>query len=212
MALAVGLVAGRAVTWIVFHIPSERKLAESTEGFVALAATLLTYGATELAHGYGFLAVFVAACTIRRQERDHTYHDVLHASAESTERLLSAVILVLLGGAIADGVLSELGWRGALAGLLILLVVRPVAGLVSLARTGTPPGERTAIAFFGVRGVGSIYYLAHALNEADFADAPTMWAVVAFVILGSVVLHGMTASPVMQRLDEWRVAGRDAGA
>jgi len=206
VGVVVGLVVGRAVAWLVFNIPSERKLAESSEGFVALAATLLTYGATELVHGYGFLAVFVAACTIRRQERDHTYHEVLHAWAESTERLLSAVLLVLVGGAIVDGVLSGLGWRGALSGLLILLVVRPLAGFVSLARTGTPPGERTAIAFFGVRGIGSIYYLSHALNEADFTHAATMWAVVTFVVLVSVVLHGITAFPVMRRLDDWRVS------
>ncbi|MDP9387109.1 MAG: cation:proton antiporter [Actinomycetota bacterium] len=207
VALVLGVVAGRALGWVVFHIPTERKLAESSEGFVALAATLLVYGLTELAHGYGFLAVFVAACMIRRQERDHGYHEVLHTTAENIERLLTVVLLVLLGGAIVDGVLSPLGWRGALVGLVTVLVLRPLAGLVSLARTTTPPGERIAIAFFGVRGIGSIYYLAHALEEADFARAPTLWAVVAFVVLVSVVLHGVTAFPVMRRLDDRRTAG-----
>lgn len=207
VALVLGVVAGRALGWVVFHIPTERKLAESSEGFVALAATLLVYGLTELAHGYGFLAVFVAACMIRRQERDHGYHEVLHTTAENIERLLTVVLLVLLGGAIVDGVLSALGWRGALVGLVTVLVLRPLAGLVSLVRTTTPPGERIAIAFFGVRGIGSIYYLAHALEEADFARAPTLWAVVAFVVLVSVVLHGVTAFPVMRRLDDRRTAG-----
>jgi sodium/hydrogen antiporter len=210
VALVVGLVAGRAVGWVVFHMPTDRKLAESTEGVVALAATLLTFGVAELAHGYGFLAVFVAACMIRRQERDHAYHQVLHASTESLERLLSAVLLVLLGGAVVDGVLSGLGWRGVVAGLVILLVVRPMAGLVSLMRTGMPQGERTVVAVFGVRGIGSIYYLAHALNEADFADAATVWAVVAFVVLASLVVHGAAALPAMRRLDQRRVTGRGA--
>jgi sodium/hydrogen antiporter len=210
IAVVVGLVAGRAVGWVVFHMPAERKLAESTEGVVAVAATLLTFGVTELAHGYGFLAVFVAACMIRRQERDHTYHEVLHASAESIERLLSAALLVLLGGVVVDGVLSGLGWRGAVAGLVILLVVRPMAGLVSLVGTGMPPGERMVIAVFGVRGIGSIYYLAHALNEADFADSSTVWAVVAFVVLASLVAHGITALPAMRRLDQQRVTDRGA--
>ena len=208
LGLLVGLAAGRALGWLVFHIPTERKLAESAEGFVALAATILIYGVTELAHGYGFLAVFVAGCIIRRQERDHAYHEVLHATAENTERLFSALLLVLLGGAVADGVLSGLGWRGAIAGVLIVLVVRPVAGLLSMLRTSTPPGERTAIAFFGVRGIGSIYYLAYALEKADFADDQKLWAVVAFIVLVSVVLHGLTASPVIRRLDDWRLAAR----
>jgi NhaP-type Na+/H+ or K+/H+ antiporter len=206
IGLIVGYAAGRALAWLVFHMPTERKLAESAEGFVALAATLLTYGLTELAHGYGFLAVFVAGCVIRRQERDHAYHHALHASAENIERLFSAVLLVLLGGAVVDGVLSGLGWRGAAAGLLIVLVVRPVAALVSLVKIGAPPGEQTAIAFFGVRGIGSVYYLAYALEKAQFADARTAWAVVVFVVLLSVVLHGITASPVMRRLDDTRIA------
>ena len=206
VALAVGLVAGRALGWVIFHIPSERKLAQSSEGFVVLAATLLTYGVTELVHGYGFLAVFVASCMIRMQEREHAYHQVLHDVAENTERLLSVVLLVLLGGAIVDGVLSDLGWDGAIAGLLIVLALRPLAGFVSLARTSSVPGERAAIAFFGVRGIGSIYYLAHALNKGDFAAASTVWAVVAFVILLSVVLHGVTAFPIMRRLDDSRAA------
>ena len=169
VALAVGLVAGRALGWIVFHIPTQRRLAESSEGFVVLAATLLTYGVTELVHGYGFLAVFVASCMIRRQEREHAYHEVLHDVAENTERLLTVVLLVLLGGAIVDGVFSGLGWDGALAGLVIVLGVRPLAAFLSLAKTSSAPGERAAIAFFGVRGIGSIYYLASALNEANFA-------------------------------------------
>ncbi len=206
VALAVGLVAGRALGWVIFHIPTERKLAQSSEGFVVLAATLLTYGITELVHGYGFLAVFVASCMIRVQEREHAYHQVLHDVAENTERLLTVVLLVLLGGAIVDGVLAGLGWDGAIAALLIVLALRPLAGFVSLARTSSGPGERAAIAFFGVRGIGSIYYLAHALNKSDFAAASTVWAVVAFVILLSVVLHGVTAFPVMRRLDDSRAA------
>jgi NhaP-type Na+/H+ or K+/H+ antiporter len=206
VALAVGLVAGRALGWVIFQIPSERKLAQSSEGFVVLAATLLTYGVTELVHGYGFLAVFVASCIIRVQEREHAYHQVLHDVAENTERLLSVVLLVLLGGAVVDGVLSGLGWDGAIAALLIVLALRPLAGFVSLARTSSAPGERAAIAFFGVRGIGSIYYLAYALNKGDFAAASTVWAVVASVIRLSVVLHGVTAFTVLRRLDDWRAA------
>jgi len=210
VGLAMGVALGRGLGWVVFQIPTERKLAESSEGFVALAGTLLVYGVTELAHGYGFLAVFVAACMIRTRERGHAYHEVLHTTAENTERLLTVVLLVLLGGAVVDGVLSGLGWRGAAVGLVTVLVLRPLIGLVSLARTGTAPGERRAIAFFGVRGIGSIYYLAHALEQSAFAEAPTVWAVVAFIVLLSVVLHGITAFPVMRRLDDRRRARQGA--
>ncbi|MBA2496611.1 MAG: cation:proton antiporter [Acidimicrobiia bacterium] len=205
VGLALGYAAGRALGWVVFRIPSERKLAESTEGFVALAGTLLTYGVTELAHGYGFIAVFVAACVLRDHERGHDYHDVLHSSAESIERLLSALLLILIGGSLVGGVLGPLGWEGVVVGLLLLLVVRPLAGLVSLAGTGLPPGERVAIAFLGIRGVGSIFYIAYALEEeAAFGTGERLWALVVFVIVGSAVLHGLTSNRVMRRLDEGR--------
>jgi NhaP-type Na+/H+ or K+/H+ antiporter len=206
VGLAVGVVGGRAVGRVLFRIPTTRTIAESTEGFVALATTLLVYGVTELCHGYGFLAVFVAAYVLRHHERDHEYHEVLHASSESVERLFSAALLVLLGGAVIDGALRALTWQGAAVGLAVILIVRPVAAGLALVRTGLPVGERAALAFFGIRGIGSVYYLAYALNEEDFGAPDQLWAITAFVILISVVLHGMSAAPIMKRIDARREA------
>ncbi|HEX2574843.1 MAG TPA: cation:proton antiporter, partial [Aquihabitans sp.] len=200
----IGIAGGKGIGIVLFRIPTTRSIAESTEGFVALATTLLVYGVAEIAHGYGFIAVFVAAVTLRNHERDHEYHEVLHASAESIERLVSAGLLVLLGGAIVDGALGPLRPGGALVGLAIVFIIRPLAGAVSMLRTSTPRGERWAIAFFGIRGMGSVYYLAYAINEAEFAEAEQLWAITAFTIVLSVVVHGITAAPVIKRLDERR--------
>lgn len=210
IGLVVGVAAGRAIGTVLFRLSPTRSIAESTEGFVALAATLLVYGVAELCHGYGFVSVFVAATVIRNHERDHDYHEVLHASAESIERLLSAALLVLLGGAVVDGALGPLTWQGASVGVAIVLLVRPLAGWVALLGTKMPPGERWAIAFFGIRGVGSVYYLAHAVNETHFRDADQLWAIAAFVILLSVVIHGISAAPIMRRLDAGRQRARRA--
>ena len=61
--------------------------------------------------------------------------------------------------------------------------------------------ERAAISFFGIRGIGSFYYLAYAYNTAEFeAEAELLFAVVGFVVLGSIVLHGITSTPVMRYL------------
>ncbi len=58
------------------------------------------------------------------------------------------------------------------------------------------------IAGFGIRGIGSLYYLAYALGQHDFpVPARELWAVVTFTVLASVVLHGVTAGPVVTRLD-----------
>lgn len=206
IGLVVGLLGGRAIGWVLFRMPTARAVAESTEGFVALAATLIVYASAELAHGYGFLSVFVAACVIREHERDHEYHEVLHASATSIERLVSAGLLVLLGGAVVDGALDALTPAGIAVVLIIVLVLRPLTGWLALLRTSTPPHERWAIAFFGIRGMGSVYYLAYALNHAEFPGADELWSMVALTILLSVVVHGLSAAPVMKRLD----ARRDA--
>jgi NhaP-type Na+/H+ or K+/H+ antiporter len=204
IGLAVGLAGGRAVGAVLFRLPTTRRIAESTEGFVSLATTLLVYGVAELCHGYGFVAVFVAAYVLRHHERDHEYHEVLHASSESIERLVSAALLVLLGGAVVDGALAPLTLRGAALGLAVVLLVRPIAGWLALLRTTMPQSERWALAFFGIRGIGSVYYLAHALNEAEFGDADQLWAIVAFVILVSVLVHGVSAAPLMKRVDARR--------
>jgi sodium/hydrogen antiporter len=204
IGLAVGLAGGRAVGAVLFRLPTTRRIAESTEGFVSLATTLLVYGVAELCHGYGFVSVFVAAYVLRHHERDHEYHEVLHASSESIERLVSAALLVLIGGAVVDGALAPLTLRGAALGLAVVLLVRPIAGWLALLRTTMPQSERWALAFFGIRGIGSVYYLAHALNEAEFADADELWAIVAFVILVSVLVHGVSAAPLMKRVDARR--------
>jgi NhaP-type Na+/H+ or K+/H+ antiporter len=205
-ALLVGLLTGWGLRKLFFAAPSKDfRLAEHAEGFVALAATFLAYGLTELAEGYGFVAVFVCACAIRAGERSHGYHRVLHQYVEQVERMLTVLIIFLLGGAAVTGLLAGTGWREVLVALVFLLVVRPVAGLVGLARGKTGPRERAVISFFGVRGVGSLFYVAYALQSGDFADQDAIWRVVGLVVIGSIVLHGITATPAILLLDRLRV-------
>ncbi|MFI7444294.1 cation:proton antiporter [Nonomuraea indica] len=201
-----GMLIGKLLGRLFFHTrKANLRLAEHRDGFVALASTFLAYGLTELVHGYGFIAVFVTACTIRNAERSHGYNGILHGFIEQIERLLTAWLLLLLGGFIAVGGLAPLTWRGAVVALLLLLVIRPVTGW--LAQVGGPAGprERAVISVFGIRGIGSLYYLAFALGVADFGvPQEELWAVVAFAVLASIVLHGITATPVMTRLDRLR--------
>lgn len=180
-------------------------LAEHREGFVALAATFLTYGAAEALHGYGFLAVFLSAVAIRNSERFDGYHQVLHAFVEQVERLLTVLMLLLVGMAVSDGAFGPVGWREIVFALIVLAVVRPLCGAMSLIGGRGSRVDRMAIAFFGVRGIGSIYYLAFALTAADFAaDAESLYAIVGLVVTGSVLLHGVTAGPVIKQLDRRR--------
>lgn len=215
--LAVGTLVGIGIGWLLGRLlfsefAERRRLTEHTQGFAALAATFLAYGVAEMAKGYGFVAVFVCAVTLRAAERQHEYHRVLHSFVEQIERLLTVGILVLLGGAVARGLLTGVGWREVAVAAAVLLVVRPAAGWIGLARGRTGPTERGVIAFFGVRGIGSLFYLAYALGEGDFTDAEGLWAIVALVVIGSVLLHGMVSTPAMRRLDAARrAAARDRG-
>ena len=206
IGVLLGFAAGKAMGRLFFSARHESiRLSNHSEGFVALAATFLAYGAAQMLEGYGFVAVFVCAVTIRAAERTHGFHRVMHSYVEQLERLMTVVILVLLGGAIARGLLAGIGWAEVLVALAFLLLVRPLTGWLALARGKTGPRERIAISFFGIRGIGSLYYVGFALGTGNFAaQAHELWALVGLVVAMSIVLHGATTAPVMNRLDRLR--------
>ncbi|RKN39353.1 cation:proton antiporter [Micromonospora endolithica] len=203
--VSAGVVGGWLIGWLLgklfFRAPSEFRLARHSEGFLALAATFLAYGLVELIGGYGFLAVFVAARAIRSAERTSEFHGVLHDFAEQVERLLTVMLLLLFGGAVVGGLLAPLTWPAAAVGLALIFVVRPLFGWLSLRGAPGRPAEHWVISLFGIRGVGSFYYLAYATTKADFPQADLVWATVGLVVIVSVVVHGIAATPVMQLLD-----------
>ncbi len=205
IALAVGWGVGRVLGIVAFRPPGRLSaLAETPQGFVAIAATLLAYGTTELLHGYGFLAVFVAAVVLRGSERTHEFHADLHGFTEQIENLLVVGLLLLFGGALVSGIFHALTWRGAAVAVLLVFVVRPASGLIALARSKLTPAERMTVAFFGIRGFGSVYYLAYALSAATFAAADELWAIVALTMVVSIAVHGVSATPAMKVIDRSR--------
>ncbi|GAB2754809.1 cation:proton antiporter domain-containing protein [Terrabacter sp. AAH1] len=217
--VVVGVIVGVAVGWglarIAFRSPRRSlRLAEQGEPLLALAALVMTYGVSQLVGGYGFVSVFACGLTLRAAERNHHYHRSMHEVVQRLERLLTLIILLMLGMAMTKGVLDELDWRGVLIALSLVFVLRPLAGWVSLrvrARGSDLPGglgrhEALATAFFGVRGVGSLYYLAFAAGEHSFPEERWLWSTTAFTILVSVMVHGVLATPVMRYLDRHRDA------
>ena len=210
--ITVGWLTGRVLGFLIFRLPNRAQLSRTGDGFVALGVTCLSYGLTELAHGYGFLAVFVAAVTLRSVERTHRYHESLHSFSEQIERLLMMVLLVCFGAAIAEGsIFGALNWSVIAAAALILFLVRPLSGWVGLAGSGHSPEEKAVVAFFGIRGLGSFYYLAFALGHAEFDRPEALWVTVCLVVLVSIVLHGIAVTPIMRRLDDRRARRADSG-
>lgn len=207
VGIGTGWVIGRLFGWLTFHVPAETKLAKTGDGLIALAATFVSYGVSEIGHAYGFLTVFVTALSFRHAHRDHKFQRDMHDVTEQIERLAMMVLLLLFGGALVSGLLSAVTWVDAVVALIILLIVRPVTGMIGLIGYRADLGEKITLAFFGIRGVGSIYYLAYGLNHVDVAGADRLWGLVGLVITLSILLHGLTVTPVMRTLDRGR--GRD---
>lgn len=218
----IGYVIGQLMGRLLFRLPASESVAEIMvrgeevmAGVEALATTLIAYGITEQLGGYGFIAVFVAALALRHFEWEHNYYVELHDFAVVVERILMATVLVLFGGAIAGGLLAPLTWIEVVVGLTLLVVIRPVAGILSFVGTAAPWPERFVIAFFGIRGIGSFYYLSHALAASSFQEielliaAEELWAFVGFVVLLSIILHGISSSLIMDALDDWRQRSED---
>lgn len=208
VGVALGALIGRGIGWVTFHLPNPARLSRTGDGLVALGITCLTYAAVEMAHGYGFVGVFVTALAFRSAHRGHDYHHKMHDYAEELERLLMMVLLVGLGAAlVGGGLLVDLTWEAVAFAALALFVVRPVCGWLSLIGSGQPTSERAVISFFGIRGLGTIYYLAYGLSHAEFEQAEVLWSAAALTILISVLLHGVTVTPVLRFLD--RRSGRN---
>ncbi|MCE6951519.1 cation:proton antiporter [Cereibacter sphaeroides] len=206
-----GYLIGRLFGWITFHIPAETKLARTGDGLIALSATFVSYGVTETINCYGFLSVFVTALTFRQAHRSHDFHKSMHDLTEQIERISMMVLLLFFGGALVHGLLAPLQPVDVAAAGIILLVIRPLTGLIGLAGIEASWHEKLTIAFFGIRGIGSFYYLAYGLNHVDDATyAARLWAIVGLVVLLSILMHGLSVTPIMRKLD--RLQGRDPDA
>lgn len=197
-----GLAAGAAVGWLLarllFDWPRENALSKTESGVVAFAGVLVAYGLTELLEGYGFIAAFAAGYTLRRNETEHHFHRRLHDFSESLEHALTAILLVALGAAIPT-LWPHFDWKLGAIGLALIFLIRPLVGWAALHNTALRGRERLVVAFYGVRGIGSVYYLAYAGSHMELVNEYQLWAAIAFTILASSIVHGLTAGIAVER-------------
>lgn len=209
--LGVGILGGWLLGWIfrrVFVLFQRQHLTNVSDGFVSLALTLLNYGIIEIAGGYGFLAVFIGALIFSRSKTSRTsdedvkveFRKELHNFTDQLERLLIVVILMLFGAVLSAGLFDYLSWSGAIAGIVFVFFIRPLAGWLGLIGSSLTAREKWLVSFFGIRGIGSLYYLAYGLSYGVFTGDNTyeIWAVAGFTVLISIVIHGALAYPATQ--------------
>jgi NhaP-type Na+/H+ or K+/H+ antiporter len=203
LAIVLGLSLGRAFGWFQFKVPGIRD-APTADGLAAVGLAFLVYGATESLGGYGFVAVFLAALRLRGTAPQDEVHKRMVEFTGQLEHLIAMLIIVLFAAAVSRGLLSALTWRDVALAAALLLAIRPLSGFLSLLGTPHPFISRATTAFFGIRGIGTLYYLMYALRAAAFSEQPRLIAVAGTTVLASIILHGSAATPVMRRLDRMR--------
>ena len=223
--LAAGALIGKAVGRLVVYLRQRHLEAVGYDDFLALGLIATSYGVALALHAYGFLAVFAAGLALRTVERELTgkeappdmsrlqgtdeeiASDREHAPAylaaavlsfnEQLERL-GQLTLVLITGALLSRI--QLTWSAVIFALLLFFVIRPLAVGPFALVTGMTLRQGTMVSWFGIRGIGSLYYLFYVLNRGlPEANAAWMLQMVLCVIATSVILHGISVTPLMRR-------------
>ena len=230
--LLVGTGCGTLVGRLVLYLRRAHREAVGLDDFLALGLIALSYGLALAVHSYGFLSVFAAGLALRRIERQHTgdapprdvaaagrsseeaatdpeqapaeMAEAVLAFNEQLERIGEVAVVLVIGALLATVSWSTVPWWFV---ALLLLVIRPLAAVLSLPGTRTTRGERLFIGWFGVRGIGSIYYLTYAVVHGFGGGEARLVADLALAVVAvSIVVHGVSVTPLM------RSAGRQAGS
>ena len=200
--LAIGAVGGYLMSATAVELRKRELLGAHFDGWLAVPAVLLLYGATEIAGAYGFLAAFAGGVGFRHYEHGHEYNRRVHDGAETVEKFGELAVILLIGSMVGTAGLAAPGISGWLLVPVLLVLIRPLSVAASLVRSGLPAAERGFIAWFGVRGIGSLYYAAVAVVAGVLPSEEmetVVWTALACVMV-SIVVHGLTATPVSRRM------------
>jgi NhaP-type Na+/H+ or K+/H+ antiporter len=221
----VGALLGTLVGRVVLYIRAHHREAVGLDEFITLGLIALAYGFALLVHTYGFLAVFAAGVALRRIELSHSQAAGLpdpsdadrdHASQsaaqkddaapaemaqavlsfnEQIERISEVAVVVLLGSLLGSAAFPP---NTAWIVVAVLLLIRPVSVFVGSIRSACSREQRVLLGWFGIRGVGSIYYLAYAVQHGvSESVAAQLTGVTLAVVATSIVVHGVSVTPLM---------------
>jgi NhaP-type Na+/H+ or K+/H+ antiporter len=238
--LGIGWLLGTLIGKLVIYLRRTHKEAVGLDDFLAIGLIALAYGAALLLMAYGFLAVFAAGLALRHVELRANAEkppEAVRVSAESgaeeeiatdteqapaymvqtvlgfneqLERIGEIALVVLLGAMLAfvlPNLSTDLFWFIP----LLFLVIRPVAVAIGLLGARATLAQRGLIAWFGVRGIGSIYYLMYAVAHALPAElAGRLTTLTLATVTVSIIVHGISVTPLMRRYRERVQPGQTA--
>jgi len=225
--LVIGYLLGALVGRFILYLRVHHREALGADEFIGLGLIAVAYGVALMCHSYGFLAVFAAGLSLRQIDEpvasDNIAAEVQQAAAEAPALMMRAVerfnaqlerfaevFIVLVVGVLLTVVefRSEVLWFIP----VLFLVIRPLAVYVGLIGTRVEPAQRRLIAWFGIRGIGSIYYLMYAITHGlEPALANRLTAITLAVVVASVVLHGVSVTPLMLRYERRKRKERSPG-
>jgi NhaP-type Na+/H+ or K+/H+ antiporter len=223
--LLIGTLLGTAVARGVLYLRRVHREAVGLDDFLALALIGLSYGVALLCSTYGFLAVFAAGLALRRIERhqrpeeEHASKSVFEAGqskeeiatdpekapaamaevvlhfTEQLERMGELVIVVLIGSMLSW---KWVPWQAIWFIPVLLLIIRPVSVYVGLLGSAVPALEKRFTGWFGIRGVGSLYYVMYGLvHGVSDGEARMLIGLTLATIVVSALAHGITVTPLM---------------
>ncbi|PSB03815.1 cation:proton antiporter [Merismopedia glauca] len=196
--LVVGILVAKSVVWIDKRIQKARQVDALMEDFVALSIILITYSLAEIVNGYGFLAVFVAGIVTRQSYRNAEKNSSQLEFIETLEKLLEVGTILLLGALLRIEPIWRFLPQALMVAGLLFFVVRPLGAWLSTIGEPYHPIHRWLFGWFGIRGVGSLYYLFYALGEGLKDDLGEQIAWITFItIVLSVIIHGISSTPIM---------------
>ena len=236
-ATLAGIAIGVAAGWALAHMSARMRGGRQDPGllddFLGLGLIALVYGLSLWLHGWGFLAVFFAAVALRQTElkllgrtegarqrpQPGTFNEI-EASASSQcvsaaslifeehlERLSVLVLVLLIGGMLF---VDSWSWRAVGLAFFLFAVARPLSVVIGLAGTGTAWRLQGLVGWFGVRGIGSLYYLMYAIGHGLPEElALEMIHLTLVVVMLSILLHGVSVKPMMSRFWPQRTSRRE---
>lgn len=229
--IAIGVAMGVALAHAGWKLRSKPYQHELMDDFLGLGLIGVVYGLTVMANGWGFLAVFFAAVALRQTElklalaaqlafdasktqqsaiasgnpypNPEPLATVSHGSLvfkEHLERLSEVVLVLLIGGSLY---LNSWSWTAVGLALFLFVVVRPLSVVISLLGTRTTWRIRGLTGWFGVRGIGSLYYLMYAIQHGlPEALSLQLIQMTLIVVTLSILLHGTSVKPLLELF--WR--------
>ena len=236
--LGLGYLLGTLVGRAIIYLRMRHREALGSDEFIALGLIALTYGLALLTLTYGFLAVFAAGLALRRideskpqplpepaaeltelseAEREATGAEAPAHMMNAVQRFNSQLeSFVEVGIVLAVGVLvASVKFRSEVLWFIpvLFLLIRPLAVYIGLLGTPVRGAQRRLIAWFGIRGIGSLYYLLYAISHhIKPALAERLLSLTVAVVVASVIAHGISVTPLMKRYEARKARSRSPRA